>query len=97
MGYAQEWQVVRENVQKSFHKTVPAGNYSGITHLHDDIYAVVSDKSDSALYFNFRIQVNPVTGDLEQVENLGYTLWWMVVALMVNHGMERKEVLIMRL
>ena len=62
MGNAQEWQVVRENVQKSFHKTVPAGNYSGITHLYDDIYAVVSDKSDSALYFNFRIQVNPVTG-----------------------------------
>ena len=28
MGYAQEWQVVRENAQKSFHKTVPAGNYS---------------------------------------------------------------------
>ena len=73
MGYAQEWQVVRVNAQKSFHKTVPAGNYSGITHLHDDIYAVVSDKSDSALYFNFRIQVNPATGDLEQVENLGYT------------------------
>lgn len=73
MSYAEEWQVVRENAQKSFHKTVPAGNYSGITHLHDDIYAVVSDKSDSALYFNFRIQVNPVTGDLEQVENLGYT------------------------
>ena len=73
MSYAEEWQVVRENAQKSFHKTVPAGNYSGITHLHDDIYAVVSDKSDSALYFNFRIQVNSVTGDLEQVENLGYT------------------------
>ena len=36
-------------------ETVAAGNYSGIAHLHDDIYAVVSDKSDSALYFNFRI------------------------------------------
>lgn len=69
---AQGWQVVRENPQKSFPKTVAAGNYSGITHLHDDIYAVVSDKSDSALYFNFRIQVNPETGDLEHVENLGF-------------------------
>lgn len=70
---AQDWKVVRENLQKAFPKTVAAGNYSGIAHLHDDIYAVVSDKSDSALYFNFRIQVNPKTGELEQVENLGFT------------------------
>lgn len=70
---AQDWKVVRENPQKAFPKTVAAGNYSGIAHLHDDIYAVISDKSDSALYFNFRIQVNPKTGELEQVENLGFT------------------------
>ena len=70
---AQDWKVVRENPQKAFPKTVVAGNYSGIAHLHDDIYAVVSDKSDSALYFNFRILVNPKTGELEQVENLGFT------------------------
>ena len=70
---AQDWNVVRENPQKAFPKTVAAGNYSGIAHLHDDIYAVVSDKSDSALYFNFQIQVNPKTGELEQVENLGFT------------------------
>ena len=70
---AQDWKVVRENPQKAFPKTVAAGNYSGIAHLHDDIYAVVSDKSDSALYFNFQIQVNPKTGELEQVENLGFT------------------------
>ena len=70
---AQDWKVVRENSQKAFPKTVAAGNYSGIAHLHDDIYAVVSDKSDSALYFNFRIQVNPKTGELERVENLGFT------------------------
>ncbi|WP_233400750.1 esterase-like activity of phytase family protein [Segatella copri] len=70
---AQDWKVLRENPQKAFPKTVAAGNYSGIAHLHDDIYAVVSDKSDSALYFNFRILVNPKTGELEQVENLGFT------------------------
>ena len=70
---AQDWKVVRENPQKAFPKIVAAGNYSGIAHLHNDIYAVVSDKSDSALYFNFRIQVNPKTGELEQVENLGFT------------------------
>lgn len=73
LAEAQDWKVVRENSQKAFPKTVAAGNYSGIAHLHDDIYAVVSDKSDSALYFNFRIQVNPKTGELERVENLGFT------------------------
>ncbi len=51
---------------------VPAGNYSGITHLHDDVYAVVSDKSDSVLFFKFRIQVDELTGELRHVENLGY-------------------------
>lgn len=70
---AQDWKVLRENPQRAFPKTVAAGNYSGIAHMHDDIYAVVSDKSDSALYFNFRILVNPKTGELEQVENLGFT------------------------
>ena len=73
MAGAQDWKVVRENSQKAFPNTVAAGNYSGIAHLYDDIYAVVSDKSDSVLYFNFRIQVNPKTGELEQVENLGFT------------------------
>lgn len=73
LAVAQDWKVVREIPQKAFPKSVAAGNYSGIAHLHDDIYAVVSDKSDSALYFNFRIRVNPKTGELEQVENLGFT------------------------
>ena len=74
LAVAQDWKEVRENPQKAFPKTVAAGNYSGIAHLHDDIYAVVSDKSDSALYFNFQIQVNPKTGELERVENLGFTV-----------------------
>lgn len=67
-----QWTVVREFPQKSYSRFVPAGNYSGITHLHDDIYAVVSDKSDSALFFKFRIQVDELTGELRHVENLGY-------------------------
>lgn len=65
------WHVVRENGQKHFPHTIPAGNYSGLTRLHDDIYAVVSDKSDSALYFRFRIRVDSLTGDVERAECLG--------------------------
>ena len=67
-----QWTVVREFPQKSYPRFVPAGNYSGITHLHDDVYAVVSDKSDSVLFFKFRIQVDELTGELRHVENLGY-------------------------
>ena len=63
--------VVKVYEQKSFPVTVPAGNYSGITHLHDDVYGVVSDKSDSSLYFNFRIQLDSLSGDLRHVECLG--------------------------
>lgn len=68
------WQLVKEFPQKCFPKTVPPGNYSGITHLYNDVYAVVSDKSDSALYYNFRIQINPETGELLDVTNLGYRI-----------------------
>ena len=63
-----QWHVVKEWGQKSFHASVPAGNYSGITHLKDNVYAVVSDKSDSALFFRFRIDVDSLTGELHQVE-----------------------------
>ena len=72
-GAHKSWSLVKEFDQKSFPKSVPPGNYSGITHLYDDVYAVVSDKSDSALYFNFRIQVNQETGELSRVEYLGFS------------------------
>lgn len=37
---------VKINDQISFGKKIPPGNYSGITRLKDDLYAVVSDKSE---------------------------------------------------
>lgn len=74
--YAEEqgaWHVVQNYQQRTFPSSVPAGNYSGLAHLQDDIYAVVSDKSDSALYFNFQILVNKETGELENVKCLGFS------------------------
>ena len=68
---ATQWHVVRSLPQKHFNKTVPSGNYSGITRLHDDVYAMVSDKSDSALYFNVRLYISKQTGELLQAEWLG--------------------------
>ena len=63
--------MVRELPQKHFQQTIPVGNYSGITHLYDDVYAMVSDKSDSALYFNVRLYISKQTGELLQAEWLG--------------------------
>lgn len=68
--YAQS--VVKVFPQRHFSRTVPAGNYSGIAHLHDDVYAVVSDKADSAYFFYFRLQIDVQTGKLQNVENLGF-------------------------
>lgn len=66
-----DWHVVMSLPQKHFRQTVPQGNYSGITRISDDVYAMVSDKSDSALYFNVRLYISKQTGELLQAEWLG--------------------------
>lgn len=66
-----KWSLVREHQQKSFANTIPPGNYSGIAPLGDDVYAMVSDKSDSALYFNVCLYISKQTGELLQAEYLG--------------------------
>ena len=66
-----DWHVVRSHAQKHFLQTIPAGNYSGITNMGGDVYAMVSDKSDSALYFNVRLYISRQTGELLQAEYMG--------------------------
>jgi uncharacterized protein YjiK len=55
------------NKQRNFHKTVPAGNYSGITWLGDDRYAVVNDKSRTAGFHLMTIRIDDTTGDIKEV------------------------------
>ena len=50
--------------QKKFPKTVPAGNYSGITWLGGSRYAVVNDKSPTAGFYLMTIENDSVSGDL---------------------------------
>lgn len=69
-GYAQL--LVTVNEQKSFSKNIPAGNYSGITRLKDDLYALVSDKSDRDGYFIFKIDVDSINGNILNIENKGF-------------------------
>lgn len=52
--------------------TIPAGNYSGITWLGGDRYAVVSDKSAEDGYFVWSIKLDSITGELLAVTNEGF-------------------------
>lgn len=65
---------VKINDQISFSKKIPPGNYSGITRLKDDLYAVVSDKSELDGFFIFRIYIDSINGNIVNVENEGFVV-----------------------
>ena len=52
--------------------SIGAANYSGITSLGGDSYAVVSDKEPQDGFFLFRITQNATTGDIESVRMEGF-------------------------
>lgn len=60
-------QQVTLNPQHHFPKTVPAGNYSGVTWIGGDHYAVVNDKSPTAGFHLMTIQTDSLTGDIIEV------------------------------
>ena len=55
------------NKQHHFAKAVPAGNYSGITWLGGDRYAVCDDKSATAGFLLMTIRLDSITGEIEDV------------------------------
>ena len=58
--------------QHSFHRSVPHGNYSGITYLGRDSYAVVDDKSPTDGFYMFTITLDSLTGEIRQVRRNGF-------------------------
>ena len=68
----EHWELVRENDQKAFPTYVPAANYSGITYLGDNHYAVVDDKSTDDGFEMFAIVVDSLSGDIVSVEYEGH-------------------------
>lgn len=46
---------------------VPYGHYSGITHVSDSLYAVVSDKDDADGFHFLHVSIDPVTGKVLRV------------------------------
>lgn len=58
--------------QKAFPKSIPPGNYSGITWLGGNRYAVVSDKSADDGFFVFEIDIDSVSGEITGARNTGF-------------------------
>ena len=58
--------------QQHFSAQIPAGNYSGICPLGDDLFAVVDDKAANDGFYVFRLVVDTVKGRITSAENLGY-------------------------
>lgn len=67
---AQSPTVVSMNKQQSFAKTVPPGDYSGLTWLGGNEYAVVCNKTDDA-FLRFHIDIETATGKIKNVEYVG--------------------------
>lgn len=63
---------ITENKQHCFPDSIPPGNYSGITWLGGDKYAVVSDKSKEDGFFVFQIRTDSVSGEILSARNLGF-------------------------
>ncbi|MBO7137288.1 MAG: esterase-like activity of phytase family protein [Bacteroidaceae bacterium] len=55
-----------------FHEALPAGNYSGISALGNDRYAVVSDKSEEDGFYVLHIDIDSVRGRITALENEGF-------------------------
>lgn len=61
---AQEATVLK---QRKFPKTVPAGNYSGITWMGGSKFAVANDKSPTTGFYLMTIDIDSITGELLSV------------------------------
>ena len=64
--------LVRANRQVHFKDSVPAGNYSGIAHLYDNVYALADDKAPYDGYRKVEIVVDSINGEIKSVADRGY-------------------------
>ena len=58
--------------RKKINRFVPAGDYSGITHIKDNLYAVVDDKSEKDGFYLWNIFIDSKKGKPLNIENLGF-------------------------
>jgi len=57
---------------QKFPGSVPAGNYSGITHLGGNLYAVVDDKGKTDGFHLMRIRLDLESGRIDSIKYLGF-------------------------
>lgn len=65
--------IVHDNKAFDPSSYIPAGNYSGITYLGNDIYAVVNDKAKYLGFHRFKIILSKKTGKILWMADLGFT------------------------
>lgn len=65
-------QNISVNKQRKFPKTVPAGNYSGITWLGGNRYAVVDDKTTASGFHLMTILTDSISGDIKNITYEGF-------------------------
>lgn len=70
-GRVQAQMVVRANRQVQFEKTLPAGNYSGMSHFADNLYMLADDKYASDGYRLVEIETDSVSGQIKKVVDKG--------------------------
>ena len=58
--------------QQHFPNQIPAGNYSGICHLGDRLFAVVDDKHAEDGFYLFRFTIDHESKRITKAENTGY-------------------------
>ena len=58
--------------QQHFPKQIPAGNYSGICHLGDGLFAVVDDKNAEDGFYLFHFDIDAQQRRITHAENKGY-------------------------
>lgn len=68
----QPLELVRVNRPHYFKSLIPPGNYSGLTFLGGNHYAMVSDKGESDGFFVLEIDVDSLNGDIRQVSNFQF-------------------------
>lgn len=62
---------ITQNSQRHFPKSIPAGNYSGITWLGNNRYAVVNDKTEDGFHI-FEIDIEPESGEIISAKSITF-------------------------
>lgn len=71
-GTARAQRLAGMNRQVQFRHIVPAGNYSGISHVVGNTYALADDKAPHDGFRLVDIDIDPQTGDIKSVADRGF-------------------------